>query len=102
METLLQKIILFFIILKLTNSNEITLVVKGIGEQKIFSEEFINGNELPDEIIIDGKRDNYSNNEIELESRIYNISLIWNDNKLANGSGMFKNLEYIINFIFKF
>ena len=98
MKSLEIKLILLFLILKILNNNEITITIRGNGMQKILSDDY--QNELPDEIIINGYKEIYTNNYIDLTEELNNITLKWRENQLTNSSSMFKNLNNIIEFDF--
>ena len=91
MKFLPAKLILLFLILKISNNNEITITIKGNGDQKILSDEY--QNEFPDKIIINGNEITYSSNIINLNGEQNNITLKWNN--LANCQKMFKDLTNI-------
>ena len=73
MKPLLLKIILLFLILKLSNSNQISIKIKGNEYQKIL---FINKTQFPDEIHNNGKVEIIDNNEIFILNDANEIKLI--------------------------
>ena len=91
-------LLLLFQILKISHNNEITIKIKGNGEQKILSDKY--ENELPYEIIINNKEEFYTNNTIDLDEQLNNITLKWHENQLTNSSKMFEELTNIIEFDF--
>ena len=98
MKSLSLEFILFIIIFKISNNNEITIKIRGNGDQKILSDNF--ENELPDDIIINGNIESYTNNVINLVEEYNNVTLRWNENQLTNCKNMFRGLTNIIEFNF--
>ena len=76
---------------KLNLLNEISLSIKGTGNQSILEKDF---KTKPDEIYINGKSQDYINIFYNLEEEINNITMIWN-NQLTSCYEMFKNLSNI-------
>ena len=88
-------------IIKLLFLSEITITIKGIGDQKIIAHDPIecdgpNSNNTPDHILINGILQNYSGKmAYNLTKEINNVTLQW-DNPLINCNTMFFNLKNII------
>ena len=98
MKSLTTKLILLLLLIKESNSNEITITIRGSGDQKLLSDEY--QNQLPNEIILYGNTQDFENKIINLNQDINNITLKWNENILTNCSAMFKDLINIIEFDF--
>ena len=86
-------LLLLFLIFKISNNNEITIKIKGNGNQKILSDDY--ENEFPNEIIINGYNESYKNNVIYFDEELNTIILKWNEIQLNSSSKMFKDLENI-------
>ena len=86
---------------KIKNLNfisEITIEIKGTGNQAIISDNFSNYNKLPDTILINGNNQNYTKVRYvnNLINEINNITLKWSD-ELTDCSYMFYKLPNIIS-----
>ena len=97
MKSLKIKLIILLFILKISNDNEITITIRGSGDQRIFCEAF---EEIPDEIIVNSNTMTERNKVINLPEEINNVTLKWNENHLTSCRQMFYGSTNIIEIDF--